>query len=168
MLTRFFQEYQADTKVMVMIPDDWHGEVLFPWLELIGFVPRPMNLENKGVGTARKFAQIVRDLKQGGVNNFIAPDGPEGPAYRVKPGLGFLAQKTGLPIIPVGCYNRSGYAVPRWDSYRIPYPFSRIQISVGEPVYLGRKEDTAVVNEKIRRALNDIAIQAKGDYYAAV
>ena len=81
MMTRFFHEYGRDRKVMVMTPDDWRGEVLFAWLSRVGFVPRPMNVDDRGTETARKFAKLVRDLEKEGADNFIAPDGPAGPAH---------------------------------------------------------------------------------------
>lgn len=157
----------AHKKVMVMIPEDWRGETLHAWLTYSGLTPRPMDLENRDMGTARQFAQLVRTIKQENYDNFIAPDGPAGPSFEVKPGAAFLAQKVGSPLLPIAAYARFSYEVNRWDAYMIPLPFSRIEIVVGEPLEISRQASPADVATTIQTALNKVTLQAKANYYAA-
>lgn len=84
----------------------------------------------------------------------IAIDGPKGPIFEPKAGAVFIAQKTGLPIVPVSSYcNRKWIFRNMWDKLEIPKPFSRNIHYVGEPFYLEKKlsieEGIKTVKEKI-------------------
>ena len=96
----------------------------------------------------------------------IHPDGPDGPAYKVKPGLPFIAQKTGSLILPLGCYCRFAYHVPRWDRYTLPLPFSTVQIQVGEPIRIPKgKADLQSTCRNMETILNRLTLQAAANYY---
>jgi lysophospholipid acyltransferase (LPLAT)-like uncharacterized protein len=62
----------------------------------------------------------------------LTPDGPRGPAERVKPGLVYLASRTGWPVVPVGCGISSAWVLRSWDRFRIPRPFARVAVVYGE------------------------------------
>ena len=63
----------------------------------------------------------------------ITPDGPRGPAYEIGPGLVFLAQKTGAPILPINMEYSSCWRVKSWDRFIIPKPFSKVRVIIGQP-----------------------------------
>ncbi len=75
-------------------------------------------------------------LREAGEQELIAitPDGPRGPAERVKPGLVYLASRSGLPIVPVASSARDSWVLSSWDRFRIPKPFSRVVIAYGDPI----------------------------------
>lgn len=90
----------------------------------------------------------------------LAVDGPKGPGFKVKEGVVFLAQKTGVPLLPL-----TGYAHPAkffsraWDNYLLPYPFSRGVIVYGKPfepknLEKGKKRLQKVLEELEERAKN--------------
>ncbi len=64
----------------------------------------------------------------------ITPDGPRGPAERVKSGLVYLASRTGLPIQPVAASSPSSWRLRSWDGFRIPKPFARVVVAYGAPI----------------------------------
>jgi len=66
----------------------------------------------------------------------ITPDGPRGPAKTIKPGVIFCAQKSGAPIVPISWSASYCFELSSWDRFRIPYPFSKIKIEVGEEIFL--------------------------------
>jgi lysophospholipid acyltransferase (LPLAT)-like uncharacterized protein len=165
MLIPFFHEYLSNYKLQIMMPDDWRGESLYYWTKSVGFYPYPMNLENKGMETARKFADLVKLIKTGEFDNYISPDGPHGPSHVVKPGLVYLAEKVGAPIVPIGAYSRSMYEVKRWDAYGLPLPFAHIEVVIGEPIPVPRKADRTAVTEQVTNALHRVIIEAKDRYY---
>ncbi|MCB0035540.1 MAG: hypothetical protein KDE51_16020 [Anaerolineales bacterium] len=163
----FAQILKLNPNPMVMIPDDWRGESLYHFLNLVNLDPHPMNLEDKGFDTARKFAALVRTLKKEKGYNCLFPDGPAGRSYEPKPGIIYLAQKTGAPLLPVSAYVRQAYEIKRWDAYVIPYPFSHIEVVVGKPLYLPQDVDRDSLKERVINAIHQVTMEAKANYYAA-
>ena len=87
--------------------------------------------------TARGGDQALRELMQVGDdwNIFITPDGPRGPHHEIKPGLVYLASRTGRPIIPVASHCASAWHVRgSWTGLVVPKPFSRCTYLLGEPL----------------------------------
>ncbi|MDQ7780557.1 MAG: lysophospholipid acyltransferase family protein [Planctomycetota bacterium] len=64
----------------------------------------------------------------------FTPDGPRGPKYHIQPGVIFLAQKTGLPIVPVTYGVNRGMRLRSWDNFLIPTPFSRALVRYGPAI----------------------------------
>jgi len=63
-------------------------------------------------------------------------DGPSGPVHQSKPGILFLAQKLGYPIVPVAASaDRAWVFVNTWCRYFLPKPFSRCTIGFGKPLW---------------------------------
>jgi lysophospholipid acyltransferase (LPLAT)-like uncharacterized protein len=164
MLAGFFlNHYDDPRKLLLILPDDWHGGVLQVWINKMGAQPFPMDLTGEsGMSAARQLSRLIKLIRAGN-DSYITPDGPEGPAYQVKPGVVYLAQKTGATILPLGAYTRSAYRVNRWDQYAAPYPFSRLSLVIGEPV--DSAGDTAEVGQRIQTALHQVAAQAAANYY---
>lgn len=61
-------------------------------------------------------------------------DGPRGPRRKPKPGIVRMARATGAIVIPVEIGLSSRVAVRSWDRHRIPLPFCRMTVVVGEPI----------------------------------
>jgi hypothetical protein len=84
---------------------------------------------NKGGAEAVK--EIVAELD--GWHVAITPDGPRGPRRKVKPGILWLAAKTGRPIVPtVGVCSNAWRIKGSWTDLTIPKPFSRVLMVGGE------------------------------------
>jgi lysophospholipid acyltransferase (LPLAT)-like uncharacterized protein len=82
----------------------------------------------------------------------VTPDGPRGPRYVVQKGVIALAQVTGLPIIPVTCNTGRKFCLKSWDGFQIPYPFSRCELILNEPIRVPR-EACDVKREELRSEL---------------
>jgi 1-acyl-sn-glycerol-3-phosphate acyltransferase len=88
----------------------------------------------------------------------IYPEGtrsPDGRLYRGRPGVGWLALKSGLPVIPVGMMGTrrvlpSGSVVPRPG---------RVEIRIGKPLTFP-PEVTEQAPAKARREITDAVIEA--------
>lgn len=126
--------------VAVLVSRHRDGELIARIVERLGFVT------GRGSST-RGGEEGLRDmLEWAGRGRLLAitPDGPRGPAERVKPGLLYLASRTGLPIVPVASAARSVWRLRSWDGFRIPRPFARVVVAYGEPIAvpaeLGRDE----------------------------
>lgn len=60
----------------------------------------------------------------------ITLDGPRGPAYIAKEGIGLLARHSGAPVVHVvPCYP-SAWRLRSWDRFFIPKPFSRVDLRI--------------------------------------
>ncbi len=71
------------------------------------------------------------DRLNSGADLAVTPDGPKGPRYVLGPGLILLAQKTGARILPIHVKFSNAATVKSWDGFRIPLPFSRLDITMG-------------------------------------
>ena len=66
----------------------------------------------------------------------LVGDGSRGPAFILQDGVSKLAQKTNLPLVFIECTPSAALTLNKtWDKFKIPLPFSRINIIVHEPFY---------------------------------
>ena len=160
------RKYIDLSTLVTIFPDDYRGEILKIYADKLGVRSRLLNLTgDSSMDMARKLVHIIKSISSGD-RFLIHPDGPDGPAYVVKPGLTFIAKKTGATILPLGCYCRNAYHVPRWDRYTYPLPFSRVQVHVGKPITIPNSAtDLSDVNLELADILNRVAAQAAADYY---
>jgi lysophospholipid acyltransferase (LPLAT)-like uncharacterized protein len=166
MVAGFIKKYLDITKFNGIVPDDHRGDTLKVFADHLGVKTSLLNLSGDDtMRSGRKLVALIKSIKRGR-DFLIHPDGPAGPAYKVKPGLAFIAQKTGSPILPLGCYCRHAYHVPRWDRYTLPLPFSKVQIQVGEPIQIPKDNgDLSITCQKLETILNRITFQAEANYY---
>lgn len=108
-------------------------------------------------------AQALRDLCRSvldeNISPGITPDGPRGPIYEAKPGALMLAQHTGSPIVPIKIAASRYWHLRSWDKFMIPKPFSRIDIHIGETIFIDRKlplSELSNQQEKLTKALNKL------------
>lgn len=65
----------------------------------------------------------------------IAVDGPSGPYHKVKRGAIQVASELGHAIVPVSVASRRKHILQhRWDRLEIPMVFTRVHVSVGQPL----------------------------------
>jgi lysophospholipid acyltransferase (LPLAT)-like uncharacterized protein len=69
----------------------------------------------------------------------ITPDGPRGPACKIKPGIAIAAKETGAKVIPFSWEANKYWELGTWDKMRIPKPFSKIRAAFGEPIALSKE-----------------------------
>jgi len=75
----------------------------------------------------------LSEILASGHDVLLTPDGPRGPAYELGPGIIFLAQKTGAPVVPINMEYSSCWRVKSWDRFIIPKPFSKVRVIIGPP-----------------------------------
>lgn len=114
-------------------------------------------MANLGMGSvrgssSRRGSTAIRELSsllESGVDLAITPDGPRGPKYTLGPGAVFLAQKTGIPIMPLHARYHRSIRLKTWDNFAIPLPFSRVDI-VMDPYLTVDPEATDLEAERLR------------------
>jgi lysophospholipid acyltransferase (LPLAT)-like uncharacterized protein len=84
-------------------------------------------------GGARRLVEMIRKMRDGN-HAALAVDGPRGPLHEVKPGVVFLAKRTGSVLVPLTFSARPAFVHRRaWDWYMLPLPFGRAVLGYGEP-----------------------------------
>jgi len=166
MVAGFINKVANISKFAVIVPDDYRGDVLKIFANHQGAEPIQVNLSGDSTfGLGRKLVSLAKKMTAG-KNFLIHPDGPEGPAYKVKPGLSFIARKSGAFILPLGCYCRNAFHVNRWDRYTLPLPFSKIHIQLGSLMIIPEdQKDLEPTNREIEDVLNRLTFQASAKYY---
>ncbi|MBU2578017.1 lysophospholipid acyltransferase family protein [Patescibacteria group bacterium] len=97
-------------------------------------------------GGLRALSQMIKSLKEKRRPAGIIPDGPQGPRFKVQPGIIILAKKTGFPIVPV-TYSASRVKVfNSWDHFLLPFPFAQCRIVYGDPVSVPGNADPETVS----------------------
>jgi len=91
----------------------------------------------RGVDKGGKEAkdEMVEVLRSG-IPGAVTVDGPSGPPHEVKPGIIEMARLTGVPVVPYTALPRRYWSFPSWDAFRLPKPFTRIDIRYGTPLYI--------------------------------
>ncbi len=97
----------------------------------------------RGSSSRRGVAALVglkRALREG-CDICLTPDGPRGPRYRVQAGAVKLAESTGAVMVPIHVRFGSAWRLKSWDRLVIPRPFSRVWVTFGPPMAVGRGLD---------------------------
>jgi lysophospholipid acyltransferase (LPLAT)-like uncharacterized protein len=93
----------------------------------------------------------MAEILASGRDVVISPDGPRGPAYRLGPGVIFLAQKSGAPVFPINLEYSSSWRLKSWDRFFLPRPFARVRVIFGEPHQVAATDgDEAFEAERVR------------------
>jgi lysophospholipid acyltransferase (LPLAT)-like uncharacterized protein len=105
---------------------------------------------------------LLRSLRDG-KTVAITPDGPRGPARKLKDGVLVAGQLSGADLVPIAVTASSSWRLSSWDRFVIPKPFSRVLIEYGGPWQIARDVDDADMTRfasEIESFLN--AVEAEG------
>jgi len=102
----------------------------------------------------RRMLKIVKD----GYKLFITVDGPHGPAYEVKPGIIYLAQKSKAKIIPLSIVAQEGIFIRRWDNHFLPFPFNQVVVSIGDPIEVKTNDSLKIKTDQVRKSLMELPL----------
>ncbi len=105
--------------------------------KLLGYKTVPVTSESRAA------IRLKRCLEDDKMHVLLAVDGPGGPRGSVRPGVGFLSEKTGKPIIAVQVEHQNSFRLKkRWDQFEIPYPFTKSRVTFSEPIYFNSIESS--------------------------
>ncbi len=129
------------------------GEIISQTLEKLGWEVIRGSSSSGAVSSLRKMLKLVRDEHQ----LVITPDGPRGPARKIKLGAVMIQQRSGCPIIPIGIANGWKYTFKKsWDNFELPLLFSKMVIYYGEPIRdledLEREEAARIIEAGLEKA----------------
>jgi hypothetical protein len=95
----------------------------------------------KGAAALREAVKLMRR----GSDICITPDGPRGPRYHLAPGVVLLAQMAKAPVMPVHVEYSNAWKLRTWDQLRLPKPFSRVIVTLGEPLTVPPARDPEAI-----------------------
>lgn len=147
--------YRFQNEIYILVSPSRDGEIIGNLLKLYKFnVIRGSSFKS----SVKALLNLVHIVKDGNSVALIA-DGSRGPAFKTQDGAIKIAKLTGKPIIPM-TYNASRRKVLNsWDRFIIPYPFSKIAVMYGDPVYVPQDADDNVMEQKrveLEKRLNEI------------
>lgn len=131
-------------RLTVLVSRSRDGEFISRLLQCLGV---HVTRGSSSRGGARGLLAMARQVRSG-YHAALTPDGPRGPRYEVQPGLITLAQKTGAAILPMTYSARWKKVLRSWDSFLVPFPFSRVVVIYGTPIYVPASASPAVCQAK--------------------
>lgn len=119
----------------------------------------------RGSSSKGWFAGLKGLLKsvQAGRDVAITPDGPRGPGSKAQMGAVQIARATGLPIFPMAFGASRVKKFRSWDSFVLPYPFTRGVFICGEPISVAKDagaDDMEAARSRLEDVLNDLTERA--------
>ncbi|MEY2506709.1 MAG: hypothetical protein QOH01_1038 [Verrucomicrobiota bacterium] len=130
MLPRVFDPSFPTRQSYGLISASRDGDFIARFIEGSGYGTIRGSSSRKGVIALR---QLMDTLAADG-NVLFTPDGPRGPVYQVSPGVIFVAQKSGAPIVPIHMEYSSCWRLKSWDRFVVPRPFATLRAKFGEPI----------------------------------
>jgi lysophospholipid acyltransferase (LPLAT)-like uncharacterized protein len=124
-LRRFF----PDRHGAALISASRDGELLADAIKRFGYDVVRGSSSRLGASAILQLSQTLAS----GRDVVITPDGPRGPAYELGPGIVFLAQKSGAPVVPVNIEYSSCWRLKSWDRFILPRPFAKVHVIIGSP-----------------------------------
>ena len=148
--------------ITALISRSKDGEIVAGVVHLYG-AETARGSSNKGGEVALR--EVLRDVRAGR-NIVVTPDGPKGPHRVVKEGIVYIAQVSGLPVVPFYFTARNKKRLRSWDGQILPRPFSKALYLYGPPIQVPRGGDVEEWRLKIERAMNEMAEEAERDFDA--
>lgn len=151
--------------IAVLVSRHRDGQLIARIVERMGFVTA------RGSSTRGGEEGLREMLEWAGKGRLLtlSPDGPRGPAEQVKPGLVYLASRTGFMIVPVAAAAAAEWRLRSWDGFRIPRPFGRVVVGYGEPIAIPAELERSAIEARcvevgraIARLTEDLDRRAAG------
>ena len=160
--SRFACQRQPEPKLAAMVSASRDGALLSSILKRFKVHAVRGSSSRRG---AQAVLEMVRLTKQG-FDLAITPDGPRGPRYVAQLGAIWLAQLSGVPLVPVLVDFTSKWDLNSWDQFQIPKPLSRCVIRFAPHIHVPAKmspDDFERVRLQLQHALMRPAMTFPGD-----
>ncbi|HOE91505.1 MAG TPA: lysophospholipid acyltransferase family protein [Candidatus Cloacimonadota bacterium] len=127
---------RAYDNISLLASSSFDGELIAAPLQLLGYKMIRGSSSKKAVPALR---EMLAALKTNSIA--LTPDGPKGPAHKLKDGALFLAYMSKMPIVPLVVNVQRKWQFNSWDKFILPKPFSRVDIHYLPPIYIETKEE---------------------------
>lgn len=108
--------------------------------------------------------EMMIEQAEAGFSFAITPDGPRGPARKMKAGAAVLSKKCGMKLFLVGIGYKKKVSLKSWDSFEVPLPFTRTVALFSDPIVIDpglSYDETSKMIEEIENKLNELTILAE-------
>ncbi len=122
-----YHKYLSSRKGVVLTSASRDGDIIAALVARFGCDAVRGSSSRRGSAALLGLIDWIRD----GYDVAIVPDGPRGPRYRLGPGVIKLAEVTGALILPVRIEYGSSWVFKSWDLFRLPKPFSTVDVYLG-------------------------------------
>jgi lysophospholipid acyltransferase (LPLAT)-like uncharacterized protein len=147
----------------IMVSNSGDGEIIAQVLQRHGHNTVRGSTGKRGM---RALIEQIEDIRTHTRPGVVIPDGPQGPRHKVQRGVMLLAQKTGVPIIPLAYSSKRRKVFSSWDRFLLPYPGSKGVVIYGRPIEVKPDADEEAIQRgrtELEVELNRITRQA--DHY---
>jgi lysophospholipid acyltransferase (LPLAT)-like uncharacterized protein len=155
---RMFLSIQAHRGegIATMASQSKDGEWIARWLVSNGYAVVRGSTTRGGSQALRELVRLVRS----GRHAALTVDGPKGPPRVVQPGVVQLARLTGAWILPITSSCSKPRFLASWDSYLLPYPFSKAVVAYGDPFPIPADVSDETALARIASALDAATAEA--------
>jgi len=115
-------------------------------------------------GGKRAIMEMAKYIREKGIGAGIVADGSQGPPKKAQIGALVLSRLTNAPILPLGVAISKAKRLNTWDRLVIPYPFSRVSVTLGDPILVPngvRGNQLETYRKMLEDGLNESATLAK-------
>ncbi len=144
----------------IMVSNSGDGEIIAQVLQRHGHKTVRGSTGKRGM---RALIQQIEDMRTHTRPGVVIPDGPQGPRHKVQRGVILLAQKTGVPIIPLTYSSKRRKVFNSWDRFLLPYPGSSGVLVYGRPIEVQPTADEKAIQTamgELEAELNRITREA--------
>lgn len=146
-------------KKTTLVSPSRDGEIMASVLEEYGYEVIRGSSRDQNI---KSLVMMMKKLKEGYSLGF-AVDGPQGPPFVIKPGILYMAMKTGKKIVPVGGAFKKKYVFEKaWDKFHFPWPFTKGAVVVGNPIDIPKDADQDEWIAIISKKINELNEKAEG------
>jgi lysophospholipid acyltransferase (LPLAT)-like uncharacterized protein len=149
-LRRFFSQRHG----AALISASRDGDLLADAVQRFGYDVIRGSSSRMGASAILQLTQVLAS----GRDVVITPDGPRGPAYELGPGIIFVAQKSGAPVLPMNLEYSRCWRLGSWDRFIVPRPFAKVRVLISQPHYV-KPTGTSEEFEAERQALQHAMIE---------
>ena len=143
-------------KIVILVSSSKDGELIAGPAKVLGYQPVRGSSRRGGSKAVKEIIKLSNRFSIG-----VTPDGPKGPKEKIKDGLLYIAYFTHLPIIPVAVDIQREKVFNSWDGFRLPIPFTKINVSYGKPIYIKSKDEVKSKIEVVQESLDKLTLENK-------
>jgi lysophospholipid acyltransferase (LPLAT)-like uncharacterized protein len=160
-----FRHLRPTKRIHALISASKDGAWLAAFFELAGLGAVRGSSSKYG----RQALHGLADRLNAGDDVGLTPDGPRGPAYKLKGGGITLARKTGVPSVLLGINYDRAWRIPSWDRFFLPVPWStvRVKFSMRTAAELHDSDDAIAQMQSDLIALNPDQAAPAGSFKGA-
>ena len=141
-------------KIVILVSSSKDGELIAGPAKVLGYQPVRGSSRRGGTKAVKEMIKLSNRFSIG-----VTPDGPKGPKEKIKDGLLYIAYFTHLPIIPVAVDIQREKVFNSWDGFRLPIPFTKINVSYGKPIYIKSKDEVKSKLALVQEVMDKLTLE---------